>query len=73
MRDDVKKFLIIYAKCFIVIFVMGGILPNILDYVLNHFYNQPGTYENSILVGGQMVKPLEILYNYMHIFNSILR
>jgi hypothetical protein len=73
MRDDVKKFLIIYAKCFIIIFVMGGILPNVLDYVLNYFYNQPGTYENSILVGGQMVKPLEILYNYMHIFNSILR
>ena len=52
---------------------MGGVLPDILDHVLNHFYNQPGTYENSILVGGQLIKPLEILYNYMYIFNSILR
>ena len=27
MRDDIRKFLIIYAECFIIIFVMGGVLP----------------------------------------------
>lgn len=72
MKDDIKKFLIIYAECFIIIFVMGGVLPNIIDYVLSYFY-KPGIYENSILVGNELIKPLEILYNYIHIFNSILR
>ncbi|WP_346870794.1 hypothetical protein [Clostridium sp. UBA5119] len=72
MKDDIKKFLILYAECFIIIFVMGGVLPNILDYVLSYFY-KPGIYENSILVGNELIKPLEILYNYIHIFNSILR
>ena len=73
MRDDIREFLVIYVKCFIIIFIMGGVLPNILEHVLNHFYSQPGTYENSILVDGKLVRPLEILYNYMHLFNSILR
>jgi hypothetical protein len=72
MKDDIKKFLIIYTECFIIIFIMGGVLPNILDYVLNYFYKSV-IYENSILVGNELIKPLEILYNYIYIFNSILR
>jgi len=73
MKDDVKKFIILYLECFIIIFFMGAVLPDILEQVLNYFYNKSGSYQNSILVGAQINKPLEIICRYKYIFNSIIR
>jgi hypothetical protein len=73
MSDDVEKFIILYLECFIIIFFMGGVLPNILEQVLNYLYNKPNSYQNSILVGVQINRPLEIICRYKYIFSLLIR
>ncbi|MEG0132674.1 MAG: hypothetical protein RR891_10130 [Clostridium sp.] len=73
MRSDIRKFIVIYVECFFVIIIMGSVLPNVLEYILNHFYEYNHIHQNSILVGGQVSKPLQIIYKYIYTFKLIVR
>lgn len=73
MRDDIKKFIILYIECFLILFIMGIVIPHALEQVLNQIYDQQQIHQNSILVGRQLSKPLQILYKYVYTFTSIVR
>lgn len=72
MRKDIKIFLITYAKCFIILFFLGELLPRFVEGVLNNYYNNPEFHRNSILVGSYVNKGLQVIYNYMRIFRLII-
>lgn len=72
MREDYKKFLILYFECFIILIFMGYILPHIFEVILNGFYINPELYDNSLSVSAK-VTPLTVLYRYVYVFKLILR
>lgn len=72
MKKDIKSFLITYIKCFFILVLFGEILPRVLEFVLNNYYNSPEFHKNSILVGSKVNKGLQFVYNYMKTFKSFL-
>ena len=72
MEKDIKLFLIIYFECFFILIFFGEVLPRILELVLNNYYNNPEFHKNSILVGREVNKGLQFIYNYMKTFKLFL-
>lgn len=72
MEKDIKLFLIIYIECFFILIFFGEVLPRILELVLNNYYNNPEFHKNSILVGREVNKGLQFIYNYMKTFKLFL-
>ncbi|GAA0115952.1 hypothetical protein [Clostridium senegalense] len=72
MSYEVKKFLLLYLETLGILIFMGIILPNILEITIYFFTKNTRVYENSILVGRNVDKPLELLYNYIYIFKNFV-
>ncbi|GAA0124742.1 MULTISPECIES: hypothetical protein [Clostridium] len=72
MSCEVKKFLLLYLKTLGILIFMGIILPNVLETTIYFFTKNTRVYENSILVGRNVDKPLEVLYNYIYIFKNFV-
>ena len=73
MREDLRVFLKLYFKCFLILIIMGEILPTILEKILEMVYCKPRIYDNSILVIGQAPLLLRVLRRYVYLFSLILR
>lgn len=72
MRKDIKTFLITYAQCFLILVFLGELLPRFIEVLLNNYYNNPDFHKNSILVGAEVKKGLNYIYNYMRIFKLFI-
>lgn len=72
MSKDIKIFLITYAECFFLLIFLGEILPRLIEMLLNNYYSNPEFHKNSILVGGEINKGLQFVYNYMRNFKLFL-
>ena len=65
-------FIITILKCFFVLFFFGLFLPEFLDYILYNFMVKPNVYDNSIFVHNLVFKNLDIIYNYIYVFQRFL-
>lgn len=65
-------FTITVLKCFFILIVLGLFLPKLLDYVFYNFINKPNVYDNSILVNNLVHRNIDILHNYIIVFNKFL-
>ncbi|AKA70106.1 hypothetical protein [Clostridium scatologenes] len=74
MNIDEKTydFAITVLKCFFILIVLGLFLPKLLDYVFYNFINKPNVYDNSILVNNLVNRNIDILHNYIIVFNKFL-
>ncbi len=68
----IYDFIIILLECFFILMFLGSFLPKFLDYVFYNFINKPNIYDNSIFVNNLVYKNIDILHNYIVVFNSFL-
>lgn len=66
------NFMIAVLKCFFILFFFGLFLPKFLDYILYNFIIIPNVYDNSIFVHNLVRKNLDIIYNYIYVFQRFL-
>lgn len=65
-------FIITLLKCFFILFFFGLFLPEFLDYILYNFIIRPNVYDNSIFVHNLVRRNLDIIYNYIYVFQRFL-
>ncbi|AKN34043.1 endonuclease III [Clostridium carboxidivorans P7] len=70
--EKIYDFIITVLKCFFILIVLGLFLPKLLDYVFYNFINKPNVYDNSILVNNLVHRNINILHNYIIVFNKFL-
>ncbi|WPC40890.1 endonuclease III [Clostridium sp. JS66] len=70
--EKMYDFTITVLKCFFILIVLGLFLPKLLDYVFYNFINKPNIYDNSILVNNLVHRNIDILNNYIIVFNKFL-
>lgn len=73
MKKDIKTFIVIYLECFLILIVLGEVFPKFIEHLLNNYYSNPEFHKNSILVGGEVDRVHQIIYNYMRTFRLFLR
>lgn len=73
MREDIRRFLITYIECFFILYFLGELLPRLIEIFLNNYYSNPELHKNSILVGGEVNKGLQFIYDYMSNFRLFVR
>lgn len=71
-NKEFADFSITVLKCFFILFFFGLFLPRFLDYVLCNFIIRPNGYDNSIFVHNLFRKNLDIIYNYIYVFQRFL-
>lgn len=71
MKRDIKEFFKLYFKCFLILLFMGVVMPKAVEFILNYFVSC-NIYENSQFVYKSINKQLEIIYNYLQIFDLFL-
>lgn len=72
MRKDIRTFLITCVECFIILLFLGELLPKFIELLLNSYYNNPEFHKNTIQVGKEVNKGLQVVYNYMRVFKLFI-
>lgn len=70
-QNDTIEFILLILKCFLVLFLIGLILPQLIDNFLYYFFKS-NIYDNSVFVNFLVDKNKKILYNYIYIIKIIL-
>lgn len=68
----VYDFAILLLECFFILIFLGLFLPRLLEYIFYNFINKPNVYDNSIFVNNLVYKNIDILHNYIVVFNTFL-
>lgn len=71
-NKEFGEFMIAVLKCFFILFFFGLFLPRFFDYILYNFIIRPNVYDNSIFVHNLVRKNLDIIYNYIYVFQKFL-
>lgn len=71
-NEEFSVFIIIMLKCFFILVFFGLFLPRFLDYLLYNFISKPNVYDNSIFVHSLVRRNLDIIYNYIYVFENFL-
>ncbi|KGM95625.1 hypothetical protein Z968_08585 [Clostridium novyi A str. 4552] len=61
--------IILFLKCYIVIFILGFLLPEAIGFLLRTFRNNCSTYNNSTFVFNLVNENESILWYYKYIVN----
>lgn len=61
------------VKCFLILLFFGEIFPFILDMLFYYFVDKVAVYDNSVLVYNIINRNIDILYNYIYIFQEFLK
>jgi hypothetical protein len=64
--------LLIFLKCFLIIYIFGLLLPELIDSFL-FLLHKSSICDNSVLVNYVVDKNNKLLYNYIYIIRLILR
>lgn len=74
MRNkDLWRFVILTIKCFIILIVIGILLPKAIDYSLQNLIDNSRIYKNSIFVYNLVDKNYKLAYNYILTFYLFFR
>ena len=72
-NKDLKRFILLTGKCFIILLVIGLLLPKVIDYLLQNLINNTRIYKNSIVVYKLVDKNYKLVYNYILTFYLFFR
>jgi hypothetical protein len=72
-NKDLWHFIILTVKCFIILLVMGILLPKAMDYLLENLISNTRIYKNSIVVYKLVDKNYKLVYNYVLTFYLFFR
>ena len=72
-NEQESNFIIGVLKCFFILIFFGIFLPKFIDSILYNFIIEPHSYDNSILVNGIFSKNVDLIYNYINVFNEFLK
>ena len=74
MRNkDLWRFVILTIKCFVILIVIGILLPKAIDYSLQNLIDNSRIYKNSIFVYNLVDKNYKLAYNYILTFYLFFR
>ena len=74
MRNkDLWRFVILTIKCFIILIVIGILLPKAIDYSLQNLIDNTRIYKSSIFVYNLVDKNYKLAYNYILTFYLFFR
>lgn len=68
-----ESLIIKVVKCFFILLFFGEIFPFALDIFFYYFVDKVAVYDNSVLVYNIINRNIDILYNYIYIFQEFLR
>ncbi len=60
-------------KCFIILLIIGIVLPKVVEYLLQNLVNNTKNYKNSIFVCKLVQKNYKLVYNYILTFYLFFR
>jgi hypothetical protein len=67
-HKEIKGFVMLVIKCFVILLVLGIFLPKAVDYLLQALINNTRIYKNSVFVYKLVDKNYELVYNYILTF-----
>lgn len=72
-NKELLRFVMLTTKCFVILIVIGILLPKAVEYVLQSFINNTTIYKNSIFVNKLVDKNFKLAYNYILTFYLFFR
>ncbi|WP_298841112.1 endonuclease III [Clostridium sp.] len=72
-NKDLFHFVMLTIKCFVILIVIGVILPKVVDYSLERLINNSKIYKNSIVVYKLVDNNYKLAYNYILTFYLFFR
>lgn len=72
-NKDLWHFIMLTVKCFIILLVIGILLPKAIDYLLYNLINNTRIYKNSVVVYKLVDKNYKLVYNYVLTFYLFFR
>ncbi|PRR86528.1 hypothetical protein CLLU_03290 [Clostridium luticellarii] len=73
LNEKEYNFIIGVLKCFFILIFFGMFLPRCIDLILYNFIVKPHSYDNSIFVNSIFSRNIDLIYNYINIFNEFLK
>lgn len=67
-HKDLWNFVIVTIKCFIILLVIGILMPKVVDYLLQNLISNTRIYKNSVLVYNLVDNNYKLVYNYILVF-----
>ncbi|AYD40578.1 endonuclease III [Clostridium fermenticellae] len=71
MNKDNLEFIIILLECLFILVFFGLVLPKFINCILYNYINK--SYSNSVLVYNVIEKNINIIDNYIFVFDSFLK
>ena len=72
-NKELLHFIILTAKCFVILLVIGILLPKVIDFLLFNLISNTRIYKNSILVYKIVDINYKLVYNYILTFYLFFR
>ena len=72
-NKDFWDFLITVIKCFVILMVVGLLLPRVVDFLLQNLISNTRIYQNSTVVYNLVDKNYKLIYNYILTFYLFFR
>ncbi|MGH4050470.1 MAG: endonuclease III [Clostridium sp.] len=70
---DIRKFVLLTIKCFVILIVMGILLPKAVDWLLQNLITNTRIYKNSVVVYNLVDNNYKLVYNYILTFYLFFR
>ena len=72
-NKDLWRFVILTIKCFVILLVIGILMPKTIDYLLQNLINNTKIYKNSIVVYKLVDNNYKLVYNCIRTFYLFFR
>ncbi|APM38622.1 endonuclease III [Clostridium kluyveri] len=73
LDEQKTNFIIEVLKCFFILVFFGMFLPKFIDLVIYNLVVKSHSYDNSIFVYNIFSKNIDIIYNYITVFNEFIK
>ena len=72
-NKELLHFIVLTVKCFVILLVIGILLPMAIDYLLQNLISNTRIYKNSVVVYKLVDKNYKLVYNYILTFYLFFR
>ena len=72
-NKDIRQFALLILKCFIILIVIGILMPKMVDYLLQNLITNTKIYKNSVVVYKLVDNNYKLVYNYILTFYLFFR
>jgi hypothetical protein len=72
-HKDIRQFALLTMKCFIILIIIGILMPKLVDYLLQNLIINTKIYKNSVVVYKLVDYNYKLVYNYILTFYLFFR